>query len=300
MSRTANPPAGDAPIAGSAPATAERRGRRRGARREAGDAPGARGAARSPDYRQLRHPFAPQPAYTEDRIEAIHATALRVLEELGMKILLPEARAIYAAAGARVEGDMVFLGRDMVFLGRDIVEEALRTAPKRILARAGARERDLDLALGTLAIQTGAGAPHATDLLRGRRPATLTDYHELTRLAQRFDVIHMMSPGVEPQDVPTHLRHYETVRAMLTLTDKLPFVFSRGTPQVADSFAMTRLFRGLSEEAFAAEPWCYTIVNTNSPRQLDVPMAQGLIDFARAGQLSIVTPFTLMGAMGVL
>jgi trimethylamine--corrinoid protein Co-methyltransferase len=30
---------------------------------------------------------------------------------------------------------------------------------------------------------------------------------------------------------------------------------------------------------------------------LDIPMAQGLIDFARAGQLSIVTPFTLMGAM---
>jgi len=26
-------------------------------------------------------------------------------------------------------------------------------------------------------------------------------------------------------------------------------------------------------------------------------MAQGLIDFARAGQVSIVTPFTLMGAM---
>ena len=39
------------------------------------------------------------------------------------------------------------------------------------------------------------------------------------------------------------------------------------------------------------------IVNTNSPRQIDVPMAQGLIDFARYGQPIIVTPFTLMGAM---
>jgi len=46
-----------------------------------------------------------------------------------------------------------------------------------------------------------------------------------------------------------------------------------------------------------AEPHSYTIINTNSPRTLDIPMAQGLIDFARAGQVSIVTPFTLMGAM---
>ena len=275
--------------ADGAPPPERRQGRRR---RSAARAEGAaRESARRPDYRHLRHPFAPQSAYTEDRIEAIHETALRVLRDLGIKVLLPEARALYAAGGARIEDDMVFLGAE-------IVEEALRTAPRSILARAGARARDLVLEPGTLAIQTGAGAPHATDLLRGRRPATLTDYRELTRLAQAFDVIHMMSPGVEPQDVPVHLRHYETMRAMLTLTDKLPFVFSRGTPQVADCFAMLRLARGLSEEAFAAEPWCYTIVNTNSPRQLDVPMAQGLIDFARAGQLSIVTPFTLMGAMG--
>src|SRR5690606_28781769 len=30
---------------------------------------------------------------------------------------------------------------------------------------------------------------------------------------------------------------------------------------------------------------------------IDLPMAQGLIDFARANQVAIVTPFTLMGAM---
>ncbi|MEO1689237.1 MAG: trimethylamine methyltransferase family protein, partial [Pseudomonadota bacterium] len=32
-------------------------------------------------------------------------------------------------------------------------------------------------------------------------------------------------------------------------------------------------------------------------RTIDVPMAQGLLDFARHGQVSIVTPFCLMGAM---
>lgn len=47
----------------------------------------------------------------------------------------------------------------------------------------------------------------------------------------------------------------------------------------------------------AQRPHCYTIINTNSPRTLDIPMTQGLVNFARHGQMSIITPFTLLGAM---
>lgn len=228
--------------------------------------------------------------FSDDQIENMHATALRTLEELGMRVLLPEAIAIFKAGGARVEGDMVYLGRE-------IVEAALASAPKSITGRAGARERDVTLELGSLVFQPGAGAPHATDLVRGRRPASGRDFNELIQLTQHFDVFHMMPPLVEPQDIPTHLRHYFTMESQLTLTDKFPFVFARGTPQSQQSFEMLAGFRGLSDDAFHEEPHCYTIINTNSPRTLDIPMAQGLIDFARAGQVSIVTPFTLMGAM---
>ena len=76
-------------------------------------------------------------------------------------------------------------------------------------------------------------------------------------------------------------------RAQLTLSDKFPFVFARGTPQVEDGFEMIRLARGLSPDEFLANAHCYTVINTNSPRQLDIPMAQGIIDFAKAGQISI-------------
>jgi len=133
--------------------------------------------------------------------------------------------------------------------------------------------------------------------VRGRRPGSARDYIEYLKLTQHFDVFHMISPQVEPQDVPVHLRHYFTTEQQLTQTDKFPFIFSRGTPQVMDCFEMMRDFHGLSDGAFSKEARCYTIINTNSPRTLDIPMAQGLIDFARFGQMSVVTPFTLMGAM---
>lgn len=228
--------------------------------------------------------------FSADEIASMHDAALRALEELGVKVLLPEARRLFVAGGARVDGEMVFIGRE-------IVEAALTTAPRSITCRAGTRDRDVVLELGALNFQPGAGAPHATDGERGRRPGTARDFRDLVQLTQRFDVLNMMPPLIEPQDVPTHLRHYFTMETQLLDSDKLPFIFARGTPQVDDGFEMLRDFRGLSDEAFVAEPWCYTIINTNSPRVLDVPMAQGLIDFARAGQVSIVTPFTLMGAM---
>ena len=58
--------------------------------------------ARVVNYRGLRHPFQPQKVLSDDMVATIHDMALKVLEELGLRILLPEARQIFAAAGARV------------------------------------------------------------------------------------------------------------------------------------------------------------------------------------------------------
>jgi trimethylamine--corrinoid protein Co-methyltransferase len=232
--------------------------------------------------------------FSQDEISNMHDTALRILQELGMRVLLPEAVEIFRKGGARIKPDS---DGDMVYIGRDLVAQALQSAPKSIQARAGARTRDLTFELGSLIFQPGAGAPNATDLVRGRRPGDAQSFRELVRLTHHFDVLQMMPPLIEPQDVPTHLRHYFTMQCQLEESDKLPFVFSRGTPQVMDSFEMLKDFRALSDDAFAANTHCYTIINTNSPRTLDIPMAQGVIDFARARQMPIITPFTLMGAM---
>ena len=186
---------------------------------------------------------------------------------------------------------------EMVYLPAALVEDSVALAPKSILLKGAVAERDVTLELGSLIFQPGAGCPHATDLERGRRAGSLNDYLELTKLTQHFDALHMLPPLVEPQDVPIHLRHYAMMRGQLTLSDKIPFVFSRGTPQVMESFEMLKAFRGITDTEFSENAYCYTIINTNSPRQLDIPMAQGIIDFARAGQVSIITPFTLMGAM---
>lgn len=250
------------------------------------------GPARAVDYRHLRLPCTPQTVFSEDEIAAMHDTALRVLEELGIRVLLPEARELFRRAGARVDED-----GQMVFIGREIIAAALATAPRSITLKGGGPGRDVLLEPGVITFQSGASAPHATDLERGRRPGSLRDFRELMLLTQAFDVLHLTQTPVEPQDIAPHLRHYATTEAQLTLTDKPLCVFARGQGQTADNFAMIRMIRGLSEEEFAAAPYAFTVINSNSPRQLDVVMSQGVIDFGRSGQMVIATPFTLMGAM---
>lgn len=247
---------------------------------------------RQTDYRHLRNSFAPQSVFSEDEVAAIHETSLRVLAELGIKVLLADARRIYREAGAIVDEDTL-----MVRIGRDIVEAALAAAPRSFAGRTGNPARDLTFELGNMMFLAGSGAPNVTDLDRGRRAGSLADFEALTKIVQSFDVLHIQGPYVEAQDIDVRFRHYAVSRTQLTLSDKFPFVYARGTPQAEDAFEMMRLARGVDHDTFRNNAFCYTVINTNSPRQLDIPMAQGIIDFARAGQISVITPFCLAGAM---
>ncbi len=262
--------------------------RRRGGRGR----PTTDGAPRSHDYRQLRHPFEPQSIFSEDGIARMHAMALRAVQELGLKILLPEARAIFKAAGALVDDDTM-----MVRIGADLVEAALASAPQSYRLRSRAPEREQQFENGAMIFAPGAGCPNVTDLERGRRAGSLESYVETIKLQQSFDVMHVFGPSAEPQDIPANLRHYDMMRAQLELGDKPNFVYARGRGQVEQCFEMIQLGAGIDAQAFDDDVWCFTVINTNSPRQIDVPMAQGIIDFARANQLSIITPFCLAGAM---
>lgn len=264
--------------------------RRRRSRRQPGSAPTA--PARTVDYRNLRNGLLRQPAFSEDRVEHIHETALRVIGELGIKVLNAEARDVFRQGGAEVDESS-----QMVRIAPHMVAAALASAPSEFVLRGAEPANDVILGGDHVAFCCVGGAPHITDLDRGKRPGTIEDTRNIIRLSQHFDVMHVQSPNVEPQDVPVHLRHYATTDAQVSLSGKPHFIFARGSAQVADAFEMTRLARGLDDSRFEAAAWCYTVINTNSPRQLDVPMCQGIIDFARAGQMAIITPFTLAGAM---
>ena len=145
-----------------------RRSRRKGS--EAQTAP----QGRQVDYVRLKNPFPSMNAFSDDRIEAMHQASLEILETDGVKILLPEARALFKAGGAKVDETS-----EMVWIGREIVEAALATCPRSFEVKGGSPERDVTMELGSLVFQPGAGAPHCTDLVRRERLAEEVDGRHL-------------------------------------------------------------------------------------------------------------------------
>ena len=245
---------------------------------------------RSVNYRQLRNLFQPQLIYSDDEVASLHNTALTVLENLGIRVLLPEARVIYSNGGAKVTDDMVFIDRDLV-------KEALKSAPSSIKLCAPNPDRNQLYEEGCILFMPAGGCPNVYDRVRGRSPGTLETYQDAVKLVQSYDILHKNPAAPEPQDVPVNVRHLETLNTQLSLSDKLLSVYARGKGQTEQSFSVVQTALGLSDKEFSDNVWVTTVINSNSPRMLDIPMAQGIIDFAKAGQMTVITPFCLAGAM---
>jgi trimethylamine--corrinoid protein Co-methyltransferase len=255
---------------------------------------GRRGSGiRQMPFRQLRNFMPPVAFVPEEDVEKIHRASLKILAEIGVNFLLPEAREILKEAGAEVEP-----GSDRVRFDPALIEERIRTAPSAFTLHARNPEHSLEMGKDWISFSLVASTPNVTDLERGRRAGNFEDYCDLLRLGQTLNIAHMLAGyPVEPIDVPPDLRHLEALAAMARLTDKVLYGYSLGRQRILDCIEMTRIVRGLSPARLTQEPSITTVVNANSPLQYDKPMLWGMIEMARAGQPVIVTPFTLAGAM---
>jgi len=115
---------------------------------------------------------------------------------------------------------------------------------------------------------------------------------------QSLDILHQEGGGgFEAMDLPAPSRHLDLFYAECTLLDKNWIPWTMGREQTLDAIEMAMISLGSSREELVAEPALCGIINTNTPLQLDIPMAEGLIAMAEHGQAVAVTPFTLSGAM---
>lgn len=243
--------------------------------------------------RQPRHLYPPVAVVSADELEAIHEASLAILEEIGMDVLLPEARQIYADAGAEVTP-----GSQRVRFPREMIIPAIAHAPERFRLHARNPANTLEVGAEWMIFSQISSPPNCSDLDGGRRPGSQADFRSFVKLTQSLNVLHAIGGyPVEPVDVHPDVRHLECLRDFVTLSDKPFHAYSLGWKRIQDGIEIARIARGLTAEQLAAEPSLTTVINTSSPLRLDAPMAAGIIAMAQAGQVVIVTPFTLAGAM---
>jgi trimethylamine--corrinoid protein Co-methyltransferase len=244
-------------------------------------------------WRRVRNPYKPIAVLSADQIEHIHRASLDVIETLGADVWCDEALDIFAAAGAEVDQP-----NRHVRIDRAIIEDAVAKAPAEFTLTPRNPERAIVVGGNSINFSIVAGPGFSTDLDRGRRSGTFADACDLIRLSQCLEVIHLTGGGpVAATDMAVPIRHLETLRASLTLTDKVSYGSAFGARRVNDAIDMTCIVRGVDRAGLAASPGLIGNINCNSPLRYDGPMTEGIIEFARAGQPIIITPFTLAGAM---
>jgi trimethylamine--corrinoid protein Co-methyltransferase len=230
---------------------------------------------------------------TEEGVQAIHDGAMRILEEIGIEFLNPEAIEILrASGGCTIDGENVRMGRDFVM-------EMIGKAPEQwtITPRNPARE----ITMGGPHFNFGnvSSPPSYWDLSTGRKVTGNREMcRNLLKLSQYFNCIHFVGGyPVEPQDIHASVRHLDVLYDKLTLTDKVSHAYCLGRERVEDVMEMVRIAGGLTHEAFESKPHMFTNINSTSPLKHDHPMLDGWIRIARRNQGLVVTPFTLAGAM---
>jgi len=252
----------------------------------------------------------------QDQIGRIHQTALRVLEEVGVRVDSPEARAILLAGGAR-EGpgpgggagtsatDAAPAAR--VRIPPRIVERALNSAPSRIMLHGRSEEHDL-LAEGSRThFGTGGAAIKVIDLETGQcRPSRLKDISDFARLAEVLPNIHFFVRPCAAQDVPIEELAINEFYAALAHTTKHVLGSAYDPRGVRRLLELGSMIAG-SREDFLARPFFSIIVAwMNSPLAFDPQGTETLLEVVRTGipvmlssapMAGSTSPITLAGTL---
>ncbi|MDR0808908.1 MAG: trimethylamine methyltransferase family protein [Gemmobacter sp.] len=249
------------------------------------------GAPRQSPFGQVERRYAPVEVISADEVEAIHQAALTLLATMGMRVLEPAARTAYRKAGA--------IGTDeTVTFPPGMIEEWLRHVPASFTLRARDPAKSLRIGGRHHVFASVGGPAYVMDNDRGRRDGTFAEMCDFLRLVQQINVLHQEGGcPFEPMDLPAHTRHLDIHLAQLTLLDKNCQTQTLGRLRTMDGIEMGAMALGLTPDTICGTPALLGIINTNSPLQLDVPMAEGLMTMAAHGQVNVITPFTLAGAM---
>ncbi|MFZ1726500.1 MAG: trimethylamine methyltransferase family protein, partial [Albidovulum sp.] len=244
-------------------------------------------------WRRFKNPFPPIEILTPDQLDAIHDNSMRILSEIGIKVIDGRSRSILAAAGCVVDE-----GQELVCFDPELVVETIAHAPAKSELHARNSAYNLTLGGDEIIFSSVMCPPFANDLDRGRRSGTFDEMCEFVKVVHSINAVHQAGGGgFEPLDLPPETRHLDVGYAHATLTDKTWKAWSNGAERSRDAIAMAKIMMGFSDADLIAKPVITAPINTNSPLMIDTAMAEGIVEMARLGQPLVIAPFTMAGAM---
>ncbi len=241
---------------------------------------------------------------SRDDRETIHQTALRVLEETGVRVESPAVLQLLDRAGAKVDPD-----KQLAHLGESLIRDALQSAPKkvRICSRRGTDYEIPDD--GVQLISTDGQPPAIFDLETGtKRSSKLKDLIDLCLIADALPEVDFVWPPVVATDMPSDRSSFYEFLAAITHCSKH---IQHGAASVEEARFQIEVAAAIlgGEEELRKRPIFSDVCTPISPLRYDRGEAEALVTLAKAGvpvvHLSMaiagsVTPVSLAGSVAII
>lgn len=237
-----------------------------------------------------------------DQARAIHTAALEILENTGFRMEHPGALEILTNAGCKTSRD------NWVTLPGYLVEDALRSAPRRITLYDQMGNKAMALCNGNPFYGTGSDATFTLDLESGQRRRTvLKDTANFARLVDGLENIDFAMSMANPEDVPLEDIYVYVFAEMVKNTNK-PMVFIADSGRdIAKIYEIACLVAG-GEEELQKKPFILNYSEAISPLRFPKNVMEKLI-FCAEREIPIClpsgsnagggAPVTLAGAMAL-
>jgi len=231
---------------------------------------------------------------SEDEVEAIYFSALRVLYETGVRVYDEEGVELAYSGGAAVSD--VRDDSSLVKVPPWMVDKALATLPRKVVLSGPDRQHRMELYKNQIYFGTGSDCPFTIDPHSGeRRRATYNDVKDFARLVQALPNLdfHMSMGIVQDRAVGTYDRWQYL--AMLEGTTKPINITAVDLEGVRDQLEMAYIRLGGAEE-WRKGPIFSLYIEPVSPLSHSQEVVQKLL-FATDNDIPFVyTPCPLAGA----
>ena len=221
-----------------------------------------------------------------EQIKQIDETTFRVLSEVGVQVNFPEARELFARAGAQVDQE-----NSVVKIPEALARELIGRAPSEIVLCGRAADGRHDLKLGGARVYMGTGGtalnvqdPGTDD----NRPAQLADVADMARMVQGLDNIHFYMLNIYPNDLEVEQVDVNRFGAALNRTEKHIMGGVYTTEGVRRVIKMAQIIAG-SPEALVQRPFVSMVTCPISPLKLDESYGELTMLAARA-RIPVVVP----------
>lgn len=231
--------------------------------------------------------------FSKDDVNAIHATSLKVLKEVGLQVTNDQAFEIFADTGAEVDTKT-----RIVKFSNSLVEESLNKVPNGFIWQARDPEKNLVVKDTLVHFSPAACPPFVRDLETGeQRPVTYQDCCNMVKINDSLERVSDCFCPVFPTDVPTGSEHYYMQRAMVENSDKCVRGRITGTEVALDSI---RIMKKITEASDTEPqgPNMIALTDTISPLRTDDEIVDGIIEFVKEGFPVILSAEMMAGATG--